>query len=111
MQEAQPLNGDTFKMLSYCPLCNKEHPSSDANMLGIEGDMCVWHVRCRFCSNAMLALILKNKDLVSSVGIVTDLSCDDISRITNQSSVSLDDVLRAHQAMSSSQYLKEMISA
>jgi len=111
MNSSQLLGSDTLKMLSYCPLCNKEHPSSDANMLGTEGDMCVWHIRCRFCSNSMLALVLKNKDLVSSLGIVTDLSCEDVSRIVRQSSVSLDDVLRTHITMSSSQYLKEMISA
>ena len=110
MEEAQPsLSSETLRLLSYCPLCEKQHQGVDAHVLGSEGDICVWHIRCRACHHALLAMVLKNKELVSTVGIVTDLSVDDVHRVMNQKSVSLNDVLRAHQAFAKPEYLKKLI--
>jgi hypothetical protein len=51
---------------------------------------------------------MKERDFIGSVGMVTDLSFDDVSRFLNQTSVSADDVLRAHQILKSPECLHKI---
>jgi len=71
--------------------------------------LCVWHVRTRSCGHALLAMVLKNKELVSAVGIATDLSAEDVLRVMNQKSVSIDDVLCAHQSFGDTAFLERLL--
>ena len=71
----------------------------EARVLGEEGETHLLHVRCRSCSNAMLALVLVTKAGVSSVGLVTDLSYDDVVRFQSSPKVSVDDVLDLHKML------------
>ena len=71
--------------------------------------MCVWHVRTRSCGHALLAMVLKNRELVSAVGLATDLSAEDVLRVMDQKPVSIDDVLRAHQSFGDSAYLERLL--
>lgn len=84
-------------LFSYCPLCQKANQDVEAHALGSEGNICVWHVRTRGCGHALLTMVLKNKELVSTMGVATDLSVEDVRRVMAQKAVSIDDVLQAHE--------------
>lgn len=99
-----------FQFLSHCPLCQKANQGVDAYALGSDGNMCVWHVRTRGCGHAVLAMVLKHKELVSTVGIVTDLSVEDVRRVMTRKTVSIDDVLRAHESFGDAAYLNHLLS-
>lgn len=76
----------------------------EARVLGEEGETHLLHVRCRSCSNAMLALVLVTKAGVSSVGLVTDLSYDDVVRFQSSPKVSVDDVLDLHKMLKNGEF-------
>lgn len=97
MQNGNVPSPELIHIFSYCPLCQKHNERVDACMLGAEGSACVWHVRNGTCGHALLAMVLKNKELMSSVALATDLSAEDVGRILRQKSVSLNDVLRTHE--------------
>ena len=80
----------------------------EARVLGEDGETHLLHVRCKSCANAILALVLVTKAGVSSVGLVTDLSYEDVVKFQSQGKVSIDDVLGVHQMMESPELLKEM---
>lgn len=111
MRSDKQNRNDVVDLFSLCPLCQKRHSNSDARMLGSEGDTCVWHIKCGNCLNSFLALVMKNKNLISSVGMITDLSREDVPRIIKQSVVSADDVLRIYQTIKSPEHLKQLLSA
>ena|SRR3989338_3581371 len=101
---------DTLRLLSYCPLCKETGHDVEASIIGSEGNMCVWHVRTRSCGHALIAMVLKNRELVSAVGLATDLSAEDVLRVMDQKPVSIDDVLRAHQSFGDSAYLERLLA-
>lgn len=71
----------------------------EARVLREDGETHLLHVRCRSCANAILALVLVTKAGVSSVGLVTDLSYDDVMKFHRETRVSIDDVVSVHQAL------------
>jgi len=77
----------------------------EARILGEKGETSLIHVKCKACHNAMLALVLVTKAGVSSVGLVTDLSFDDVVKFRNKGRISVDDVLNFHESMEKSQDL------
>ncbi|MEK7105214.1 MAG: hypothetical protein AAB865_00815 [Patescibacteria group bacterium] len=87
---------DGLRIVSYCPLCESEFNPMEARVLDEDGETHLLHVRCKNCANAMLALVLVTKAGVSSVGLVTDLSYEDVVQFRSSAKVSVDDVLSIH---------------
>lgn len=85
-----------LKLISYCPLCEARYNPMEARLLGKEGDTHLLHVTCRKCHNAILAMVLVNRVGSSSVGLVTDLTVDDVMRFQQHRAVTIDDVIDTH---------------
>ncbi len=88
---------DGLRIISYCPLCNAHFSPFDANVVEEEGDSHLIHIICRRCSSSILMLVLTGELGVSTVGLVTDLSADEIFRLKDDESVRVDDVLAVHE--------------
>lgn len=99
---------DGLRIVSYCPLCEAKFNPMEARVLGEDGETHLLHVRCRSCSNAILALVLVTKAGVSSVGLVTDLSYDDVVKFKAEGRVSVDDILDVHRALESGDLLAKV---
>lgn len=69
----------------------------EAQMLGQDGETHLLHVQCRKCQNSILALVLVNQTGASSVGLLTDLSYEDVIRFRGNGSVTVDDVIDTHR--------------
>lgn len=87
------------KLISYCPLCETSYNPQEARVLGEKDDSHLLHIQCGNCSNAIIALVLISSVGVSSVGLVTDLSYDDVLRFKNAGAISTDDVIEVHNAL------------
>lgn len=85
-----------LKLISFCPVCETRYNLMGAHVLGQEGDTQLLHVQCRKCQNSILALVLVNQSGASSVGLLTDLSYDDVLRFKNSRAICIDDVVEAH---------------
>mgnify|MGYP005657166295 FL=1 len=77
-------------------------------MLGEQGQTQLLHVRCRKCMNSILALVLVNQVGASSVGLLTDLSYEDVLRFRAEKAVELDDVIDVHRWIESSGWEEEL---
>ena len=71
----------------------------EAKMLGEDGETRLLHVQCRKCQNSILALILVNNVGASSVGLLTDLSYEDVLRFRSNKQVTINDVIEIHDVM------------
>lgn len=67
-----------------------------ARVIGEDGETHLLHVTCRKCQNSVLAVVLTNPSGVSSVGLITDLSFEDVHRFQKAPRVTIDDVIDAH---------------
>lgn len=88
---------DGLKLASYCPLCETRYNPMEAQVVGEDGETHLLHIRCRKCANSILALVLVNHVGVSSIGLVTDLTFDDVLRFRRGRRLSTDDVLKTHE--------------
>ncbi len=87
-------------MISFCPLCETNYNPMEARVLGEREDGHLLHIRCKKCWNSILALVLVSNAGVSSVGLITDLTYDDVRKFSSrETSVSTDDVIAVHQLM------------
>lgn len=86
-----------LRLVSFCPVCETRYHPMEARMLGQDGETHLLHVQCRTCEHAILALVLVNHVGASSVGLLTDLSYEDVLSFREQSSVTVNDVLDVHE--------------
>lgn len=70
-----------------------------ANVLGEEGETRLLHVQCRRCHHSILALVLVNQVGASSVGLLTDLTYEDVLKFRVNRLVSINDVIDIHSAL------------
>ncbi len=80
----------------------------EARPLGEDGDTRLFHVRCRKCGNSILALVLVNPGGTSSVGLVTDLTFDDVLRFRKEKALGTDDVIKTHEWLSGQSWGKSL---
>ena len=100
-EEARRLLEEGIKAVSYCPICETQTKAADARFLHEQENTHLLHLTCNKCGNAVLALVLLNSVGVSSIGLMTDLSVEDVWKLYRQQAVSADDVLDAHVRFSS----------
>lgn len=98
-------------MISFCPLCQSSFRPMEAKVLEERGEKRLVHLHCGKCQNAMLALVLINKGGMSSIGLVTDLTYDDVVRLRDQRRLTTDDVLDFHQILETDGFLTRLNSS
>lgn len=102
------LQGEGLKLISYCPLCNTQYNPLTAKILEEREDAHLVHIECRHCNSSIVALILTGGIGISSVGLVTDLTSEDVLRFKNAEDISSDDVLILHQLLEEDLLLKSI---
>ena len=95
----------TPQLLAHCPLCQAAYDDESVRALGESskypisgphGKSKMFHLTCKNCQHAVLAVILESSHGVSSIGLVTDLEASDAMRMQDAPPISADDVVRAH---------------
>ncbi|MBI4281813.1 hypothetical protein HY625_03260 [Candidatus Uhrbacteria bacterium] len=89
-----------FHGVASCPLCKKKYDPLEARIVVAEDGSELVHVECQRCRGAILAAVTNADVGMSVVGVVTDLSPDDLFRLRAREPVTSDDVLALHAAFS-----------
>lgn len=92
-----------FKLASQCPVCNAKHTHAETRLLGENDGMKLVYVRCRKCKTSVVAVMFQNAFGITSAGLVTDLSGDEVLKFKDAEPVSGDDVLELYQALQKNQ--------
>lgn len=98
-QQSSPFFDEGVKLISYCPLCESSYNPHEAKVLGEKDDSHLLHIQCGRCLNAIIALVLISSVGVSSVGLVTDLSFDEVNRFKEAQPITTDDVIEVHDLL------------
>lgn len=89
-----------LRLVSFCPVCEIRSKSMRANTLASQGDTKLMHIQCHKCQNTFLALVSVNQVGASSVGLLTDLTHEDVLRFRAHQDVSVNDVIAIHERLS-----------
>lgn len=91
--------GEGIRLLTSCPLCNTHYNFLEARVLEAHGDSHLLYLQCAKCFAAIVILILMGDLGMSSFGLVTDLTSDDVLRFKEGEAVTSDDLLELHAAL------------
>lgn len=88
--------GEGLRFLQVCPSCETAYNPLEARILGEQNDSHLLHIQCRRCFNALLALVAVSAMGISSIGVMTDLTFDDVLKFKEAEPVTADEVLGTH---------------
>jgi formate dehydrogenase maturation protein FdhE len=84
------------QLVSYCPLCRVSFTPKEFVVIGESGQTHLLYVRCSHCTSSLVVLLLVHELCISSVGVVTDLTEDDVACFQNTDPLTADDCLGIH---------------
>lgn len=89
---------DAPQLMKQCPLCNTEYDVDKSIQVVEEQEGAeLIHFFCLNCLNSVLALVGYSQFGVSSMGMLTDLTFEDVVRLRDRDTINEDDVLQTHQ--------------
>ncbi|MFH1867314.1 MAG: hypothetical protein ABIJ81_04520 [Patescibacteria group bacterium] len=91
--------GDGLKLISYCPLCEKSYNPLRARILDERDGAHLVHIQCAECGSSIVALIMASSMGITSVGLITDLTGDDVMKFKDESRLTADEVISMHQML------------
>lgn len=98
-------------LITVCPSCNTKYNPVQAKVLEENGNAHLLFISCKNCGSGVVALITSGGMGVTSMGLITDLSAEDILKFKESEFVSSSDVLKMHKLLESknNDYLKLFI--
>jgi hypothetical protein len=98
------------KLLSVCPHCRAKYEQLDSVVITESKDAELVHVKCRSCQGSLVALLFSTGPLISSIGLVTDLSQEDVVRFQQAKELSEEDLLACHEWLRQPQAVADIIN-
>ena len=98
-----------LKLIAFCPLCEANLNPVKARIIESNDDLNLVHIQCHKCQGYILALMLKTQTGLSSIGLVTDLSFNDVFRFKDRQHIEADEVIEAHQALKRKDIVKQIM--
>lgn len=85
-----------IRWASSCPLCGDEYSPEEARIVSEKDGAFLVHTNCKKCGSSVVATLVANQMGVSSVGLVTDLTYDDILKFKEEDYITTDDLLEGY---------------
>lgn len=92
------------KLIGKCPVCEYEYKTLRAKILDENEEAQLMYVKCQRCQGSLIVLLLASGPLVSSIGLITDLSMDDVQKFKHGYSIKEEDVIKIHQELKSKKF-------
>ncbi len=86
--------------LRECPVCKSAYGKDQIDDIVDQENVHLVHITCPTCQNMLMAVLAASPMGVSSIGMLTDLTADDVIRVHDISPISEDDVLDFHAMIS-----------
>lgn len=86
-----------LKLITQCPVCGGDFDKKAAKFFIKKKDSRAVHMTCGRCSGNFIANIIIFNKGISTVGMVTDLSFDDIKRIYGSAPIEVDEVIEGYK--------------
>lgn len=91
-----------LKLISACPVCGASYKPGQVRLIEEKGEAHLVHIQCQSCLGGVVALIVKGGIGISSVGLITDLTAEDVIRFKESDQITEDDCLAIHQILEKS---------
>lgn len=98
-------------LLRQCPICNTAYAAEMFRTIDEHDGANLLHCTCSQCHQSVMALVMTSSTGVSSVGMITDLTAQDITRINRKSSITEDELLSFHSLLNQEHVFEQSVLA
>ncbi len=97
MNDRLPIDKPIHQVLGKCPVCRALLQGSNTVVIERRQKNTLFHVDCSRCRSSVLMIVIDGPlHMVTTVGMLTDISKSDIERMRLRRCVNPDDVLTMH---------------
>lgn len=96
-----------LKLVRQCPLCQFGYNTDALSILEQKEGTNLLHITCPSCLHAVLVVVMVSPMGMSSIGVLTDLSRQDMTLLKQRLPINEDEVLDFHTYLSKDYYLFE----
>lgn len=90
---------NNLRLNGRCPVCNTLYDLNRFKILAERDQHALTYIQCSQCGSALLTLLTMNPHGLQAIGLVTDLSSDEVVNFESGEPVSVDDVIIVHDAL------------
>jgi hypothetical protein len=98
----------TLKLISHCPVCNKDYKSEAIRLFASGSEAKFVHFTCESCRSYFIAMVMTMAKGISTVGMITDLSFQDVQKLYKKPAITIDETIEAHQFIYSQDFYKNL---
>lgn len=96
-------------MLRHCPICNTAYSEEMFHAIEKKDEAHLLHGTCAKCNQSVLALVMTSTMGVSSVGMITDLTAEDIRKMSKKQSISEDELFSFHSLLTKNNLFEQSV--
>jgi len=96
---------EALKIISRCPICSENYRTEEAKVFAKNETASLIHITCHNCQSSFVAMVVMLGHGLSSVGMVTDLSYDDVQRLQKALPITTDEMIEAYKQMNQKEFL------
>ncbi|HEX9664601.1 MAG TPA: hypothetical protein VGA49_02155 [Patescibacteria group bacterium] len=91
-----------LRFVSSCPICGVKFNPIQARIIDEKEDAHLIHIQCKKCHSCIIALIYTADVGVTSIGLITDLTAEDVIKFKSTDSIGSDDVIEVYRLLENS---------
>jgi uncharacterized Zn finger protein len=88
---------EELRIITACPMCMAAYHPLASRVIAQRGEHHLLYLECRQCGSAVVAFITADAGGVDSIGMLTDLTSDELLEIGHLPTITADDALDLHQ--------------
>ena len=109
MSKIQPNNWQKgLNLITHCPICENGYSNDTVKKFIHRDSVHLAHIACNSCSSYFLAMIMEMGRGISTIGMVTDLNFEDVSRLYGVDTIGIDEIINAYSFIESDNFYKEL---
>jgi len=94
-----PNKFNSLKLLSECPVCKRKHFPAEIKVIDERDEGHLLHIKCKVCNSCVLVQVSINETGMNMIGLLTDLSSEEVKSFSDKASVSADDLILLHESL------------
>lgn len=100
---------ESLRLMTTCPICNTQYNPVAAKIVEEREQAHLIHIQCKNCGSSIVAVIMIGGLGISTVGLICDLTSDDVFKFKDSKRVSTDDVISIHQILTKNSLINSLI--
>ncbi len=101
---------EALQFINKCPICSGVYKAANAELCAKNESASLVHITCERCESYFMAMILQMGQGLSSVGMITDLSFVDTTRLYQAAPLTVNDMIVGYQQMQTGNFFNTLLN-